>query len=60
MFYKSDIVTSVLCHICMKKPETLIYFIHIYLQQSLQDLIIISPITPQSAIFGFTQLEAIF
>lgn len=54
---------------CMKEPETSIHIFHTYtevnilwpqLQLSLQYLLIIAPITPQGAIFGFTDHEAKF
>ena len=63
MLYKFGKKVSLLCSFCMEEPEspihvfctcTKINFLWTQLQHSFQNVLIVPPITPQSAIFGFT------
>ena len=63
MLYKFGKKVSPLCSFCIEEPESLIHLFHsvtktnflwTQLQHSFQNLLIIPPITRQSAIFGFT------
>ena len=63
MLYKFGKKVSPLCSFCMEESERPIHLFHsctktnflwTQLQHSFQNVLIIPPITPQSAIFGFT------
>ena len=62
-------ILSPLCSFCMKEPESQIHLFHsctktnfprMQLKHSFQNALIIPPITPQSAIFGFTDQKVIY
>ena len=62
MLYKFGKKVSLLSSFCLKEPECPIYLFHsctetnflwTQLQHSFQNILIVPPITPQSAIFGF-------
>ena len=63
MLYKFGKRVSPICYFCMEEPESPIHLFHsctktnflwTQLQHSFQNVLTIPPITPQSAIFGFT------